>query len=158
MEPDPAEVLRVHEGVIDRAGLTYRSPPEIIAGLGRVLKVLGIDSKAEGDYAIKCTRRKVRSSYRTETRGAITSYALNGLEPIYGDPAFDSGDEVRFTVEVCRFRNLPHLYSVDIRRLRGNVWTYKFLYHKLLELLDLGSEIHYEDALEPKSNRSYGYI
>ncbi|KAG0192227.1 hypothetical protein DFQ28_009801 [Apophysomyces sp. BC1034] len=66
-------------------------------------------------------------------------------EPIYGSPSVDTGEEVRFVVEICRFRNLPGLYIVDIRRLRGPVWAYKFLYHKLLDLLDLdgkGGYIH----------------
>lgn len=61
---------------------------------------------------------------------------VRGLEPIYGDPSIDNGDEVRFAVEVCRFKNLPGLYIVDIRRLKGNVWAYKFLYHKLIDFLN----------------------
>jgi hypothetical protein len=40
-------------------------------------------------------------------------------------------------VEICRLKNLPGIYIVDINRLRGNVWAYKFLYQKLLDLLDL---------------------
>ncbi|KAG2178655.1 hypothetical protein INT44_001808 [Umbelopsis vinacea] len=59
------------------------------------------------------------------------------IEPMYGDPQTDSGEEVRFMVEICRLKNLPGIYIVDISRLRGNVWAYKFLYQKLLEMLDL---------------------
>ncbi|CAM0141949.1 unnamed protein product [Umbelopsis sp. WA50703] len=59
------------------------------------------------------------------------------IEPMYGDPATDPGEEVRFTVEICRLKNLPGIYIVDINRLRGNVWAYKCLYQKLLDLLDL---------------------
>lgn len=59
------------------------------------------------------------------------------IEPMYGDPATDPGEEVRFNVEICRLKNLPGIYIVDINRLRGNVWAYKFLYQKLLDLLDL---------------------
>jgi hypothetical protein len=60
-----------------------------------------------------------------------------GLEPIYGDASIDNGDEIRFAVEICRFKNLPGLYIVDIRRLRGNAWAYRLLYHKLIDFLDL---------------------
>ncbi|KAI8143586.1 hypothetical protein BJV82DRAFT_610973 [Fennellomyces sp. T-0311] len=56
-------------------------------------------------------------------------------QPIYGDPTIDSGEEIRFVVEICRFRNLPGLYIADVRRLRGNVWVYKFIYDKLIHLL-----------------------
>lgn len=67
------------------------------------------------------------------------------LEPIYGDVFIDNGDEIRFAVEICRFKNLPGLYIVDMRRLRGNAWAYKFLYHKLMDFLDLennGGYVH----------------
>jgi len=60
--------------------------------------------------------------------------------PIYGEAGIDNGDEVRFSVEVCKMRNLKNLYIVDIRRMRGNIWGYKFLYHTLLERLDLKSK------------------
>ena len=63
---------------------------------------------------------------------------MRNLEPIYGDASIDNGDEIRFIVEICRFKNLPGLYSVDMRRLRGSAWAYRFLYHKLLDFLDLG--------------------
>ncbi|CAG8497322.1 9408_t:CDS:10 [Paraglomus brasilianum] len=61
-------------------------------------------------------------------------------EVIYGDSTVDSGDEIRFSVELCRISNLPGLYIVDIRRLKGNIWSYKFLYHTILEKLDLGGK------------------
>lgn len=57
---------------------------------------------------------------------------------LYGDPVVDPGEEVRFSMEVCKIKNLPGLYIVDIRRMRGNVWSYKFLYHAVLGALDLG--------------------
>lgn len=58
-------------------------------------------------------------------------------EVLYGDPTTDSGEEIRFVVELCRIKNLPGLYIVDIKRMKGNLWAYKFLYHTLLDKLDL---------------------
>ncbi|KAF9344682.1 hypothetical protein BGX26_004040, partial [Mortierella sp. AD094] len=58
-------------------------------------------------------------------------------EPLYGEEAIDSGEEIRFSIELCRIKNLDGLYSVDIRRVRGNLWAYKFLYHAVLNTLDL---------------------
>jgi len=58
-------------------------------------------------------------------------------EILYGDSTVDSGEEIRFAVELCRIKNLPGLYIVDIKRMKGNLWGYKFLYHTLLERLDL---------------------
>ncbi|CAG8542293.1 12171_t:CDS:10 [Ambispora gerdemannii] len=61
-------------------------------------------------------------------------------EVLYGDPTVDSGEEVRFSVELCKIKNLPELYIVDLKRLKGNIWAYKFLYHTLLEKLDLSGK------------------
>ncbi|CAO1632229.1 unnamed protein product [Sympodiomycopsis kandeliae] len=56
---------------------------------------------------------------------------------IYGEPRVDGGQEVRFSVEVTRIKNLPGLYSLDIRRLRGPLTSYKFLYHNVLTATNL---------------------
>lgn len=45
----------------------------------------------------------------------------------------DAGDEVRFSVEVTRLKNLPGLYSVDFKRIKGSVWSYKSIYQKAVE-------------------------
>lgn len=49
-------------------------------------------------------------------------------ETTYGDPTQDAGDEVRFSVELTRIDRLNHMFSLDIRRLKGNLRSYKFLY------------------------------
>ena len=52
---------------------------------------------------------------------------------LYGPPAEDLADEVRFTVEVTRLAGLNDTYSVDIRRLKGNLRSYKFVYCTIRE-------------------------
>lgn len=54
-------------------------------------------------------------------------------EPLYGDSAQDAGDEVRFSVELTRLDRLNDTFSLDIRRLKGNLRSYKFLYDSLRE-------------------------
>jgi hypothetical protein len=56
---------------------------------------------------------------------------INVAEPIYGDKAADQGDEVRFSVELTRIDRLDDTFSLDIRRLKGNLRSYKFLYDTL---------------------------
>jgi len=59
-------------------------------------------------------------------------------QPIYGEGAsVDSGDEIRFSVELTRLKNFTGLYSVDIRRLRGQLWAFGFVYGQLLQRLEL---------------------
>jgi len=49
-------------------------------------------------------------------------------ETAYGDPSQDAGDEVRFSVELTRIDRLNDTFSLDVRRLKGNLRSYKFLY------------------------------
>ncbi|KZT25052.1 Pkinase-domain-containing protein [Neolentinus lepideus HHB14362 ss-1] len=58
-------------------------------------------------------------------------------EPMYGDRTQDIGDEVRFSVELTRIDRLNDTYSLDVRRLKGNLRSYKFLYDTLRDRLDL---------------------
>ncbi|KAK0463068.1 CAMK/CAMKL/Kin4 protein kinase [Desarmillaria tabescens] len=59
------------------------------------------------------------------------------LDPVYGDPTEDVGDEVRFSVELTRMDRLNDTYSLDIRRLKGNLRSYKFLYDTIRQRADL---------------------
>ncbi|KAF8127635.1 Pkinase-domain-containing protein [Boletus edulis] len=60
-------------------------------------------------------------------------------EPVYGDTTQDAGDEVRFSIELTRIDRLKDTYSLDIRRLKGNLRSYKFLYDTIRERADLQS-------------------
>ncbi|KAK0478794.1 CAMK/CAMKL/Kin4 protein kinase [Armillaria novae-zelandiae] len=59
------------------------------------------------------------------------------LEPVYGDSTEDVGDEVRFSVELTKMDRLNDTYSLDIRRLKGNLRSYKFLYDTIRQRADL---------------------
>ncbi|KAG0379204.1 hypothetical protein BGX24_001312 [Mortierella sp. AD032] len=61
--------------------------------------------------------------------------------------SIDSGEEVRFSIELCRIKNLTGIYCVDIRRMKGNLWAYKFLYHAVLNTLDLDGKGGYIPTL-----------
>lgn len=54
-------------------------------------------------------------------------------EPIYGKRSEDKGGEVIFSVELTRMGGLPDMYHLDIRRLKGELKSYQFLYTKLRE-------------------------
>lgn len=63
----------------------------------------------------------------------IVSEPLTSNDVAYGDSSQDAGDEVRFSVELTRIDRLNDTYSLDIRRLKGNLRSYKFLYDTLRE-------------------------
>ncbi|KAF1798436.1 hypothetical protein FB192DRAFT_1288171 [Mucor lusitanicus] len=136
------ERIEIHQGAIDRKALTSQSPALVIKDVARILHILGIDTTLESPYILKCCRRKAKASIAAELLKQQSAEA----DPIYGDAAIDNGDEIRFVVEMCRFKNLPGLYIVDIRRVRGNAWAYKFLYHKLIDFLDLGKDNYMQSS------------
>ncbi|KAF9986499.1 hypothetical protein BGZ75_001760 [Mortierella antarctica] len=79
--------------------------------------------------------------------GTTVTTQNTGPEPLYGEESIDSGEEVRFSIELCRIKNLPGIYCVDIRRMKGNLWAYKFLYHAVLNTLDLNGKGGYIPTL-----------
>ena len=49
-------------------------------------------------------------------------------ETAYGDVSVDAGGEVRFSVELTRIDRLNGTYSLEVRRLKGNLNSYGYLY------------------------------
>ncbi|KAJ3843034.1 CAMK/CAMKL/Kin4 protein kinase [Lentinula raphanica] len=71
----------------------------------------------------------VGSSIEDDTpNSSLVVSESSGQEPLYGDPSEDVGDEVKFSVELTKLAGLNDMYSLDIRRLKGNLRSYKFLY------------------------------
>ncbi|KAI8605930.1 hypothetical protein EDD21DRAFT_289995, partial [Dissophora ornata] len=126
--------LKVHSGAVELSSLSSRHPAEIMFDIKKAVLRLGMEIKSDSDFKIKCVRRKRKIS----ATGANGATAVNGgANATMGAGAsvsdsIDSGDEIRFSIELCRIKNLHGLYSVDIRRMKGNLWTYKFLYHAVL--------------------------
>jgi len=54
-------------------------------------------------------------------------------DTLYGDQSEDSGSEVRFSVELTEISGLKSTYSLDIRRLKGPLRSYKYMYDSLRE-------------------------
>ncbi|KAJ6476345.1 CAMK/CAMKL/Kin4 protein kinase [Mycena sanguinolenta] len=71
------------------------------------------------------------------TSGILTAEPTGQVETVYGTTTEDAGDEVRFSVELTRLNLLNDTYSLDIRRLKGNLRSYKFLYDTLRKRADL---------------------
>ncbi|KAF7327527.1 Non-specific serine/threonine protein kinase [Mycena kentingensis (nom. inval.)] len=69
--------------------------------------------------------------------GILTSEPASHSDTVYGEALEDAGDEVRFSVELTRIDRITDMYSLDIRRLKGNLRSYKFLYDTLKKRADL---------------------
>jgi protein-serine/threonine kinase len=99
---------------VDRRGLPLPPPPSF-SGAGGMLRGLLRRSSAQPG-------------------GMTPESELQGLpEPVYGERTDDAQDEVRFFVELTRIDRLEDTYSIDVRRLKGNLRSYKFVYDTLRE-------------------------
>lgn len=55
------------------------------------------------------------------------------VDPIYGKRSEDKGGEVQFSVELTRIQGLVDVFHLDIRRGKGELKSYQFIYHKIKE-------------------------
>ena len=58
------------------------------------------------------------------------SHTLDGSPSVLPSNYKPASTEIRFHVTIHRIKNLPGLYVVDYKRLRGNIWAFKRLYHE----------------------------
>jgi hypothetical protein len=66
-------------------------------------------------------------------RSIVNDFQRKRLMLYVFSDSVDGGDEVRFSIELTKIKNLPGLLSLDIKRLRGNIWSFKFVYQTVLE-------------------------
>ncbi|KAF9085637.1 hypothetical protein BGX27_003410 [Mortierella sp. AM989] len=125
------------DGVLEQAS-SSQTPPPAIGGMSQSTTATTIGT-ATMPQQTRLHRQEPSDSSCTVAmgNGTIPERFILPTEPLYGEEAIDSGEEIRFSIELCRIKNLDGLYSVDIRRMRGNLWAYKFLYHAVLNTLDL---------------------
>ena len=88
----------------------------------------GTDVASESDATLVPT-----SEPQTGPKKSPTSPVDLEATMIYGDTQQDLGEEVRFSVELTRIDRLDDTYSMDVRRLKGNLRSYMFLYHAVRE-------------------------
>ncbi|EJD05099.1 uncharacterized protein FOMMEDRAFT_80756 [Fomitiporia mediterranea MF3/22] len=129
--------IRVHHGAVDQTTVTTGSPPEVMAHVTKVLLDMGLEVQQESEYKYRCIRSKRKKVAASSGVGSVTALSMMpspaSHEPIFGDRTEDQGDEVRFSVELTRIDGLQDMFSIDIRRLKGNLRSYKFLYDTLRE-------------------------
>ncbi|KAH8918887.1 hypothetical protein BT69DRAFT_1267292 [Atractiella rhizophila] len=126
--------LRVHHGAIDQNAVTPRQPQEIMDEIRKVLWNLGIEAQRDGEFKVKCIRKGKK-------KGDDNSPSVSHPQPptAYGESSVDSGDEIRFSIELTRLKNLTGLYSVDIRRIKGQLWGFGWVYNQVLQNMQLNN-------------------
>ncbi|KAF5375380.1 hypothetical protein D9615_007961 [Tricholomella constricta] len=118
---------------VDKRGLPVPSPSSFTApgGMLRGLLMRRQSSQVSSSGLASPLDDDVISSPLTAEPGHILGTTA------YGDPTQDAGDEVKFSVELTRIDRLNDTFSLDIRRMKGNLRSYKFLYDTLRDRADL---------------------
>ncbi|KAI0270614.1 hypothetical protein BC834DRAFT_841439 [Gloeopeniophorella convolvens] len=135
---------------VDKRGLPMPSPSSFSGGTGGMLK--GLLMRRQSSQVSSVTPMDAAGSDSASASpdpaaspvlspqapgGQAFAPGEGAPEPVYGDPSQDQGDEVRFSVELTKLDGLKDTYSVDVRRLKGNLRSYKFLYDSVTQRLDL---------------------
>jgi protein-serine/threonine kinase len=127
--PSQAELER------SSAGRRPTSPPMTMSP-----STQGMSTSPSTAGSLRAFLRRGSSQHVASGSSATANEADAFPNPLYGEASVDGGQEVRFSVEVTKIKNLPGLYSLDIRRMKGNLWAYKFLYHALLDRCQLSNK------------------
>ncbi|KAF7759891.1 hypothetical protein Agabi119p4_11586 [Agaricus bisporus var. burnettii] len=148
MDTNSHDVLDIHRGAIDRTTITTQPPKEVISKIKSVLDSIGINAQPESAFRYRCIRPSQANSGSENSLNVNDLHALNTLttttttSPIYStDPSRDPAGEVRFSVELTRLAGLNDTYCLDIRRLKGNLRSYQFLYETIRDRAQLSKSI-----------------
>ena len=161
ISPSPITELKFHNGPIDQRALSSKNPWILLSDLAQDLMKRGMRVGFTNHSArIKVWRPGVsEGSSRTPERqesfsGSFTAFPVSLMKRIkywatFG-PSYNSGfdgsegykyakpstkdneEDVRFYIEIQRIKNLPGLYVVEFKRIKGNIWAFKKLYHELI--------------------------
>ncbi|TEB33667.1 Pkinase-domain-containing protein [Coprinellus micaceus] len=118
---------------VDKRGLPLPSP-SAFSGTGGMLRGLLMRRQSSQVSSVS----QPTAAFDEET-SVVASEPLVMNDAAYGDPSQDAGDEVRFSVELTRIDRLNDTYSLDVRRLKGNLRSYKYLYDTIRQRADLQS-------------------
>ncbi|KAF8654734.1 hypothetical protein AX16_003389 [Volvariella volvacea WC 439] len=159
--------LGIHRGAIDQTTITTRPPLEVMKRVNETLHSMGISFREESHYKYRCIRPRNKTitvlpkrsiaSLRMPVPSVVLNLAdeapsdnsdshdededtfipITNANPLYGNLNEDPADEVLFSVELTRLEGLHGTYSLDIRRLKGNLRSYKFLYDTFRSRADL---------------------
>lgn len=135
---DPAQKANLHRTLLslpqtDKRGLPVPASPSFSSGLK------GLMMRRSSSYASSAHLSPTvpQSSAADDSSSSIGGHTDDASSPAKStgvqQASQDSGDEVRFSVEVTKIKNLPGLYSVDFKRIKGSAWNYKSIYQKAVE-------------------------
>ena len=169
ISPSPITDLKFHNGPIDQRALSSKNPWTLLSDLAQDLIKRGMKVGFTNYSArIKVWRPGVEApSYASQRdkpelfSGSLAAFPISLIKRFkywatfgpsynsgfdgsegykYASPSVkDTEQDVRFHIEIHRIKNLPGLYVVEFKRIKGNIWVFKKLYHELIVSLPIKS-------------------
>lgn len=127
--------INVHQGAVDPSTVTSAPPTEVMKHVLSVLQGMGVAITEESRFRLRCVRPLRRDSGASDRSTGSEDSVIS--DTLYGDQSEDSGGEVRFSVELTEISGLKSTYSLDIRRLKGPLRSYKYMYDSLRDRVNL---------------------
>lgn len=127
--------INVHQGAVDPSTVTTAQPMEVMKHVLGILQGMGVAITEESKFRLRCVRPLRRDSGASDRSAGSDESAIS--DTLYGDQSEDSGGEVRFSVELTEISGLKSTYSLDIRRLKGPLRSYKYMYDSLRDRVNL---------------------
>lgn len=121
----------------DKRGLPVPASPSFSSGLKGLMMRRSSSYASSAHLSPTVPQSPAQSSAADDSSSSIGGHTDDASSPAKSSgvqqASQDSGDEVRFSVEVTKIKNLPGLYSVDFKRIKGSAWNYKSIYQKAVE-------------------------
>lgn len=156
----PADIMKQVMLVLTELGVdykitgSYRLQCTVCRGpagqKGKRQNTQSVGSATQGDYGSSSNlstssrsirdlvwRRPLKSPPLQSTKYFAGKASENYVSDFNGNANIEGSEDFRFLVELTQIRNLKGLLSLDIKRLRGNVWLFKTLYDNIIERCDL---------------------
>lgn len=159
--------MKFHSGPIDQRALFAKSPLDLIARVHKVLSAMNLEVTPTPDqFKIKVLKKmngstqgspnSNKKSSSKKTGWAISAFPTEivqrikymGIFGLQYNRGYDGSKEppkhqavtdepIKMYVMVHQIKNLDGLLVVDLKRVRGDIWEFKRLYHEFITRLEL---------------------
>jgi hypothetical protein len=152
-------VLKAHSGPIDQRALTSLPADILLERVFKILKLMDLEITATAD-PFKLVVERIptlghKTSQSTTKSGKSVSFfqklryiSTFGFQYNRGydgsmvpPPTPTTQSYMKFHVMIHRIKHLKGLVIVDLKRIKGDIWEFKRIYHDIIVKLDLNGEL-----------------
>jgi Kinase associated domain 1 len=136
--------MRYHTGPIDQRVLSSRDPTTLVTLIKKTCYKLDLEiiSSSTDPYKFKVLRNGIiKGNFVSAILDKISIFGrdrgYDGTEIAKNELPLPDQESIKVYISVRRIKNLKGLYTVDVKRVRGDVWQFKRVYEDFVEALEL---------------------